>query len=230
MLVAALLAGSASAASASAAAASAAAVPLVRFSDSSPKPLLHSWSALNDPVMGGRSSSRVAVEGAPARLNFTGTCAIVPSLQAPGFITAVTGKGLFRSESFVDVSACEGLTIKARDFSGGYKGYRISFGTAKPIGGKFFAQGYKADLHPPTHAFGEVKIPFTDFTDFWDDATGKAIHTCAEKHDYCPDAKTLRDMKTMSIWAEGVEGTVHLEVEAIDACGCRGAAEGEGEM
>ena len=64
------------------------------------------------------------MEGAPARLNFTGTCAIVPSLQAPGFITAVTGKGLFRSESFVDVSACEGLTIKARDFSGGYKGYR----------------------------------------------------------------------------------------------------------
>ena len=37
-------------------------------------------------------------------------------------------------------------------------------------------------------------------------------------------------MKTMSIWAEGVEGTVHLEVEAIDAYGCRGAAEGEGEM
>ena len=44
-------------------------------------------------------------------------------------------------------------------------GYRISFGTAKPPGGKFFAQGYKADLHPPVGRFGAVSIPFTNFTD-----------------------------------------------------------------
>ena len=43
-------------------------------------------------------------------LNFTGTCAIVPSLQAPGFITAVTGRN-WGSENFVDVSSCEGLRV-----------------------------------------------------------------------------------------------------------------------
>ena len=193
-------------------------IPLVSFSSDAPSTLTHKWSALNDPVMGGQSTSRVAVENNV--LNFTGTCAIVPSLKAPGFITAVAGRGFFSRETFVDVSSCKGLTITAKDYAAGYKGYRISFGTAKPPGGKFFAQGYKADLHPTVGAFGSVSIPFTNFTDYWDDATGKAIHTCAERQDYCPDQRTLTNMKTMSIWAEGVEGDIHLEVEKISGYGC----------
>ena len=90
--------------------------------------------------------------------------------------------------------------------------------------GKFFAQGYKADFHPTVGSFGPVSIPFSNFTDFWDDATGKAIHTCAEKQEYCPDTKTLADMKTISIWAEGVEGHIHLEISKIDGYGCSAAA------
>lgn len=85
---------------------------------------------------------------------------------------------------------------------------------------QFFAQGYKADLHPTVGSFGTVSIPFANFTDFWDDATGKAIHTCAEKKAYCPDAKTLSNMHTMSIWAEGVEGHIHLEVQSVAGYGC----------
>jgi hypothetical protein len=96
---------------------------------------------MNDPVMGGKSTSRVAVENGV--LNFTGTCAIVPSLNAPGFITAVAGhSGLFSHDTFVDVSHCTGLTIEAKDFTTGYQGYRISFGTAKAPGGKFFARAW----------------------------------------------------------------------------------------
>ena len=80
-------------------------------------------------------------------------------------------------------------------------------------------------FHPTIGSFGAVSVPFTNFTDFWDDATGKAIHTCAEKSAYCPDEKTLRNMKTMSIWAEGVEGHVHLEVQKIDGYGCSATVE-----
>merc|ERR1712046_479561 len=87
-------------------------------------------------------------------------------------------------------------------------------------GGKFFAQGYKADFHPTIGSFGAVSIPFSNFTDFWDDATGKAIHTCQSNHEYCPDAQTLSNMETMSIWAEGVEGTIHLEIRSINGYGC----------
>ena len=145
-------------------------IPLVSFASGADPKLKHKWEALNDPVMGGQSTSRVAVENDV--LNFTGKCAIVPSLQAPGFITAVAGRGMLSFDKFVDVSSCTGLTVTAKDYAGGYKGYRISFGTAKPPGGKFFAQGFKANLHPTVGTFGSVSIPFTDFTDFWDDATG----------------------------------------------------------
>ena len=193
-------------------------VPLVSFASDADPSLTHKWTALNDPVMGGQSTSSVVVENNV--LNFTGTCAIVPSLKAPGFITAVGGHGLFSGEKFVDVSSCKGLTITAKDYTAGYKGYRISFGTAKPPGGKFFAQGYKANLHPTVGSFGAVSIPFTNFTDFWDDATGDPIHTCAENKEYCPDSKTLENMKTMSIWAEGVEGKIHLEIKTIAGYGC----------
>merc|ERR1719326_2804694 len=94
-------------------------VPLVSFASDAPAALMHKWQALNDPVMGGQSTSRVAVENDV--LNFTGTCAIVPSLKAPGFITAVAGRGFFSRETFVDVSSCKGLTITAKDYAAGYK-------------------------------------------------------------------------------------------------------------
>ena len=73
---------------------------------------------------------------------------------------------------------------------------------------------------PSVGSIGSVKVPFRNFTDFWDDATGDPIHTCDENEKYCPDEKTLTNMKTMSIWAEGVEGDIRLEITAISGFGC----------
>jgi len=108
-------------------------VPLVDFKGSDPK-LTHTWKPNNDPVMGGQSYSTVVVQNEV--LNFTGKCAIVPSLQAPGFITAVNSD----KAPWVDVSGCEGLKITSKSTIP-YSGFRISFGNAHPIGGKFFASG-----------------------------------------------------------------------------------------
>ena len=124
-------------------------------------------------------------------------------------------------ETFVDVSSCKGLTIVANDFSNGYSGYRISFGNGHAQHpGHNHAYGFKADFHPTVGSFGAVSIPFVNFTDYWDDATGKPVVSCEEKREYCPDDKTLTNMKTMSIWAEGVEGHVHLEVKSIAGYDC----------
>jgi len=154
-------------------------------------------------------------------LNFTGSCINLPPPfpQLPGFITATTGEFGFPKETFVDVSSCQGITIVAKDFTG-YKGFRLSFGTAKAPGGSFYAQGYKASIFPTVGSFGAISIPFSNFTDFWDGSTGKPIHTCAEKAEYCPDQTTLQNMKTMTIWAEGVEGNIHLEVKSVSGYGC----------
>ena len=64
-------------------------IPLVSFAADASPSLTHTWTALNDPVMGGKSHSTVSVSDGV--LKFVGTCAIVPSLGAPGFITAQTG-------------------------------------------------------------------------------------------------------------------------------------------
>jgi hypothetical protein len=190
-------------------------IPLVDWSSSDPK-LAHKWMAKNDPVMGGRSYSTVSVSD--GMLNFTGSCEIVPSLQAPGFITAINSD----QNPWADVSSCTGLKITGMS-ANSYSGFRISFGRAHPAGGKFFAYGYKASFAPSQGTVGSVSVPFKSFTDFWDDATGKAIHTCESNPNYCPDAKTLQDMKTMSIWGEGVQGAVQLELASIAGYGCSGA-------
>jgi hypothetical protein len=48
-----------------------------------------------------------------------------------------------------------------------------------------------------------VYYSLQDFTDKWDDATGKAITTCAENKRYCPSEQWLRSPRTFSLWAEG---------------------------
>lgn len=173
-----------------------------------------SWHQTDDPVMGGKSTGTFTVHDGVG--SFVGEVVDVPFLKAPGFIK-VAGSG----GSFSDVSSCTGVELTVRTNSS-YAGYRFSFGNAKPPGGKFFAYGYKAHFTAPS-TFGKVVIPFTNFSDYWDDATGKLIKTCQDDKVYCPDEKTLRNMGTMSIWAEGVAGKVQLDVKQIAATGCKAA-------
>ena len=51
---------------------------------------INQWTTMNDPVMGGKSYSSVDIERGVAA-KFTGYCAVVPSLNAPGFVTMSTG-------------------------------------------------------------------------------------------------------------------------------------------
>ena len=176
----------------------------------------HAWQQMNDPVMGGRSTGTFTIQDGLGL--FEGQVVDVPFLHAPGFIQARTKKSK-HDVFFPDVSSCEALQLIVKSNTA-YAGYRVSFGNARPKGGKRFAYGYKADMEVPTSDFGKVVIPFTDFTDFWDDATGDAIHTCHENPLYCPDEMTLKDMQIMTIWAEGVAGDVSLEIQSISAVGC----------
>jgi hypothetical protein len=179
------------------------------------KATTHQWVTNNDPVMGGRSYSTVAIEN--GLLNFTGSCKIVPSLKAPGFITVVNSdKG-----PWVDVSSCEGIKFNHKS-ANNYTGFRVSFGSKHAPGGGFFAYGFKANLGAPSVGkFGDAVLAFANFTDAWNDATGAPVHTCASNKIYCPDARTLADFRTMSIWAEGVEGDIQLEVNSISGYNCR---------
>jgi Complex I intermediate-associated protein 30 (CIA30) len=172
----------------------------------------HSWKSKNDPVMGGKSHGSVSIQDGVG--TFDGEVVNVPFLDVPGFITMETSQGLFP-----DVSSCTGMSLLVRA-SEEYSGYRISFGNVHVPGGRF-AFGYKANFSPPVgDDFGVVEIAFTNFSAKWDDATGDQIVTCAEDSKYCPTPESLRNLKTVSIWGEGVAGKVHLEILTIKAVGC----------
>jgi len=219
----------------------AAAAPVERRSDDATSILIesfsdpvHTWEQMNDPVMGGRSTGSFHVEDHVGV--FEGEVVNVPFLHAPGFIQARTVDRV----AFPDVSRCTGLQLTVRTTAtleedaaaAPYTGYRFSFGNAHAPGGKWHAYGFKTDLKAAwlsTDEFTDIVLPFSSFTDFWDDATGDPIHTCEENPLYCPDAATLQNMKTMAIWAEGVAGRVYLELKEIRAVGCYADTEEEDE-
>merc|ERR1712157_151236 len=193
------------------------------------------WTPQNDPVMGGQSESTVQIND--GMLDFQGQVNIVPSLGAPGFIKAQTGTefsgpmgGNFPgaklfgmssnggSGSWPDVSGCEGLTITGKS-GNDYDGYYVSFGTERPPEGRFFARGYKAILEP-SNEMTSMSIPFNQFSNLWDDATGEILTSCEENNRYCPNQATLQNMETMAFWGEGVEGAVDLQISKIEAYGC----------
>jgi len=173
----------------------------------------HSWNALNDPVMGGESSSTVSIKGGLGI--FEGEVVDVSFLQAPGFIT-MRGEG-----DYTDVSSCDTFRLTARA-SEPYEGYRISFGRRTAPGTRF-ARGFKANFFSPVGPdMVDIDIPFKDFTISWDGKTGDPIETCQENNTNCPDVDTLKNMKTISIWGEGVDGKIKLEIDSIKAVGCTG--------
>ena len=125
-----------------------------------------------------------------------------------------------RGGDYPDASCCSALKLNVMGMEE-YTGYRVSFGTRRATTG-FFAQGYKADFGAPVNEFGDVIIPFDQFSVEWDEATGDQIITCAEDPTVCPDPETLKNMETMAIWGEGVGGELNLHVRSISAVGCSG--------
>jgi len=140
----------------------------------------------------------------------------VRSLDAPGFIKMETWGG-----NFPDVSMCGALKITLAS-ANDYGGIRVTFGRHHADDAQPYVRGYKAHLTSvPANAFGEVIMPFADFSDKWDPLTGDIIVSCKENKKHCVDDATLVDFATFSFMGEGVDGKVHLEVKTIDATDCK---------
>merc|ERR1711871_609429 len=181
----------------------------------------HSWEEQNDPVMGGQSTGSFTIKKSVGY--FEGEVKDVPFLKAPGFIKVTTTD----KNSWPDVSGCDAMVLNVMS-NNTYAGLRLSFSNAKAPGGKFFSSGYKSQspISAPVGKWGNVRIPFTEFTDDWDDATGKPIKSCdptpgGAGNVYCPSQKNLRNVETISLWGEGVDGAVQVQIKSISASGCK---------
>merc|ERR1712039_1081259 len=140
----------------------------------------------------------------------------VPSLGAPGVIRTI-GEG-----TMSDVSSCTNIVVNLKSRYA-YTGYYLSFGSISNShmpGTPFYQYGYKAPFQAPVGSFGDVVVAFDTFTLDWDDATGKAITSCAQNATLCPTPAVLKDLQEVSVWAEGVNGDVHVEIKSLRASGC----------
>merc|ERR1712217_682438 len=186
------------------------------------------FKELNDPVMGGKSTGTWTVDNQNQVGVFDGEVVDVPSLKAPGFIKAAADAKYFPDASSVSASDGE-LVLTVRTSTPEYKGYRVtvvsgatSANFACAGGGALpFSRGcYKAKFSVPQSSAGEfqsIKIPLTDFSDLWSSATGEHTKECADDKSACLTAAKLAKIQRIEVWAEGVAGKVHLEVQKISA-------------
>ena len=188
------------------------------------------WRDLNDPVMGGQSTSTFQVDANNRVGVFNGTCAIVPKLKAPGFAkVSTTGWN-----TFPDVSAYLSgfMQLRVRSTTPEFAGFRMAFAAegvphTSIFGGGSFKAGFNLT---DTTDFQIIQIPFSQFSYDWSpftgrcdtkDPTGQQHHCCSstDNFKYCPKSKYLSSITDIEIWAEGVEGDFHLEVDYIGVNG-----------
>jgi len=158
----------------------------------------------------------------------------------PGLIRATAGG------DFADVSSALGgsLILEVKSNTPEYSGFKVTLATPEKWGGDHdwgcsYEMGpyknrgcYKASFTvPPSADFVLVQIPLTSFGGSWQYGSGAIWpgKNCTESkipgkwwphklpENQCLTAKTLADIKQISIWAEGVSGKVNLEVKSISA-------------
>mmetsp|Transcript_12473 Transcript_12473/g.43656 ORF Transcript_12473/g.43656 Transcript_12473/m.43656 type:complete len:240 (-) Transcript_12473:148-867(-) len=184
------------------------------------------WKDLNDPVMGGRSSSTWSIDTSAGQAHWNGTVRIVPSLKAPGFCNAETTDWIGK---FNDASAFTHLLLRVRTTTPTYGGFKVSF-AADTLNPQF--KSFKAPFAVPASAAGKwttVAVPFHAFSNDWSSFTGDCAtkdpapfhtqhHCCGPQHpEVCPTAKNLRDIQQVGLWTEGVAGAFTLDVQWIGA-------------
>jgi len=196
-------------------------VPLVTFDGADSTTF--KFHALNDPVMGGVSVGSWELDDVNGVGIFNGTVKDVPALSAPGFLSAYA-KGDFNDAS---MAISGDLVLKVRTSTPEYTGFRVSFaaGTLSPLyacsngGVAPLSNGcYKSRFEVPAgDEFVEIRVPFSSFSDHWNPATGDQTITCADDPSVCPTEKALSQIRWIEVWAEGVGGDIHLELESISA-------------
>ena len=193
--------------------------------DTAPSTTYH-WSDLNDPVMGGKSTSTFAIDTANKIGVFNGTCALIPFLHAPGFAKITTSGS---SNTFADISSYLNgfLELRVRSSKPQYGGYRVAF-AAKNVprtsmyGGGSFKAGF--NLTDSTD-FQIVKVPFNTFSYDWSGFTGRCDtkdpngkqHHCCNNDKYCPTKGFLSTITDLEVWAEGAQGDFQLDIDYIGA-------------
>lgn len=168
------------------------------------------WETVNDPVMGGQSYSTFAVQGKLGQ--WQGEVKIVPFLKAPGFCNLEAD-----IHSIPDLSAYEGLSLRARTVGDSLSGFIIQVATKDAKHG-FKVGEYTANLPALTPSFQDAFVPWSAFVCSWR----------GENVTWCPKLTSqLAKIDGLSIgsgFTVPKAGKFHLEIQSVSATDSSGFA------
>merc|ERR1719436_45906 len=195
------------------------------------KETMVSWRALNDPVMGGASTSTFKTTTNKTGL-FNGTCAIVSFLKAPGYAKI---QGLAK---FADMTGYDNIALRVKSSTPDYQGFKVAFAAPGiPKTSIYGGASYKAGFKLTGVDWQLVEVPLTQFSYDWSGYTGRCDtkdpdswfakskqHYCCSKSGLqpskpkvCVENQFLSKINSIEVWAEGVKGEFNLEIDWIGA-------------
>mmetsp|Transcript_54886 Transcript_54886/g.166781 ORF Transcript_54886/g.166781 Transcript_54886/m.166781 type:complete len:410 (-) Transcript_54886:276-1505(-) len=173
------------------------------------------WQVVNDPVMGGASTSSFSVDGGRKLGVWTGEVKIVPFLGEPGFCN-LQSPGLYKEADFPDLSSAGGLRARMRAEPGGLTSFNVMLMTRGAQ--HFMQQGvYVANLTALTDTMADHFVPWSAFQCTWR----------GSKVSWCPDLVTqLAAVSSVGLGTAfpGKAGTFHVEIESLAAGHARRAS------
>merc|ERR1711907_402757 len=178
-------------------------IPLAVFDGSSSL----SWTAVNDPVMGGQSYSNLTVDKADSVLDWIGEVKIVPFLHAPGFCNA-QAPGLGEKADFPSVEGAKGLVIRARTIDESLTHFNTILMTKGAQ--HWMEQGQYSANWTASSPWRDVYVPWSDF-----DCTWRGEHVS-----WCPELDTqLAGITNIGVGTAfpGSAGKFHVQIHSITA-------------
>lgn len=169
------------------------------------------WETINDPVMGGQSSSAFRVAFSEGIWN--GQVRSVPFLNAPGFCT-VQAPGLSTSAAYPDLSTADGILVRARQIiPSGISRFNVQIRTK---GAKSFLQQqgvYTADFSMAYDSQNNIQNHFLPWSAFKCTYLGEPVS-------WCPDISTqLGEVTNIGLGTSypGEAGTFQVGITSLSA-------------
>jgi hypothetical protein len=159
------------------------------------------WRPVNDPVMGGQSTSTFSNE--PPIGVFQGEVKVVAFLGEPGFCNLETTGSI----AFPDVTGTDGITVTAKQtLDGGLSNFDVRFATTQSDAARRGA-AWEADF---TMVEGQDSyfVPYSAFTCQW---RGNKLDTCGNI------AEQLSSVTQLVVGSGGVAGKFRLELTSLAA-------------
>jgi len=182
-------------------------VPIATFDGT--KATTVAWSPVNDPVMGGKSTSTIKIDDARKLGVWDGEVKIVPFLKAPGFCN-LQSPGLGKTASFPDLSSSSGIIVRAREAAAsGLTMFNMQLMSKGATKFPFQKGVYMANL--------TLTPEMTDHFIAWSEFT---CSVRGQKVSWCPQLSTqLKEINSIGLgtFFPGKAGPFTMEIESISS-------------